>query len=103
MNTIDDIGYWLLSIAVLVAVAFTRPTQARCARGWWLATGVRASGDYACHELGTFHEKRTERGGWTDDSPAPSARIESRVYCTNGTQPIVVDGVEVSCQHGGWK
>ena len=103
MNTIDDIGYWLLSIAVLVVVAFARPERAACPHGFWLDEGVRASGEFECRELGTFHEKRSAHGGWTDDSPVPTGKIESRVYCTNGTRPIVVSGVEVACQRGGWK
>jgi hypothetical protein len=79
----------LVSALLLVLASILRPVHAHCPRHAALSTGVDTRGRFAC---------------WLDESDRDDAvPIESRVYCTGGTAPIVVDGVAVACQRGGWR
>lgn len=78
---------WLSAFLLLIA-ALARPGHAHCPHAWWLCLGVRSSGEYACC-LST--------GGDLDLKPE-NIDLRSRVYCTNGTRAITVDGVAVGCQ-----
>src|SRR5690348_4647766 len=93
----------VLSFALLALVALCRPPRARCPAGFDLRTGIRRDGRFACwpHPVGdpewdgTF--ERPERGR------QPGGVLESQIWCTNGTEPIVVDERTVGCQRGGYR
>jgi hypothetical protein len=93
----------LLSSIVLLVASMTRPDRASCPPGFALTEGVRADGRFTCHAIPSARWTRGPRGGWVDVSPDDNDKIESRVYCTGGTRPVVVRGVAVSCQRGGWR
>jgi hypothetical protein len=83
----------LMSIAVLVAGMFERPTVARCP-GKWSVEGVRRTGDFACHAplpRGCGEPKGPE-------VPCPRMpRIEGRLYCDGSSIPVVTDAFTVRC------
>jgi hypothetical protein len=76
---ICDVTALLASIFLLCWACATRPTHARCPPDWWI-NGVRPSGELGCR-------------------PADGRDIEihSRIYCTGGSVPIVVDDRTVGC------
>lgn len=90
--------YALVSLALLALAFAVRPQRAVCPAGHDLRTGIRRSGAFRCwpavvgpmDDDGTFG--RPERG------VQPDGVIESRVYCTGGSVPIVVDARTVGCQ-----
>ena len=103
MSTVENIAFFLLTLAVLAMVTIARPTHARCPDGWWLSEGVRETGEYSCVRRAAEQLERTPHGGWIDVSEQPPGKIESRVYCTGGMRAVTVDGVDVGCQPGGWR
>lgn len=88
----------ILSLLVFFVAGITRPTRARCPRGWWLPEGVRPSGVYECAPIRPARWVRTRRGGWIDASSDAASGFEGEIYCTGGAVPVVVDGVAVSCE-----
>lgn len=92
-----------VSMLLLVVTSATRPTMARCPSGFFLSEGVRTRplhGD----PVGSFACERPPIGGDTDvltgessARPQPGV-IRSRIYCTGGASPIVVDASTVGCQ-----
>lgn len=83
-----DVLLTLVSLALQLAAHVARPTHARCPVGWRL-DGVARDGTYACD--------RPARGGWQGDDEALLS-VRSLVYCTGGSEPINVNGVDVACQ-----
>ena len=76
---VGDVTATLLSIFLLCAAFVVHPTRARCPDAWWV-NGVRPSGDLACRP-----------------ADGRDVEIHSRVYCTGGSSPIVVDDRTVGC------
>jgi len=78
--------------------ACVRPRTARCPVGFDLRTGVRSDGRFACwpHPVGDPRYDGT--WGRPERSVQPPWVIESQLYCTGGTRPIVVDARTVGCQ-----
>jgi hypothetical protein len=91
---------------VLLCVAFaTRPARAQCPGSWGLDTGVRRNGSFECWSPPTPACKEAMPGRASDECythyPEP-VHVDSQIYCTGGTRPIVVDERTVGCQPGGW-
>jgi hypothetical protein len=71
---------------------------ASCPVGYDLRTGIRRSGHFECWPTpigdpdydGTW--QRPERSVQSDGV------LESRIFCTSGQQPIIVDARTVGCQ-----
>lgn len=90
----------LISALLLALSCVTRPHAARCPAGRDLRTGIRRDGAFECWSAvrgspewdGTW--ERPERGVQDDDA------VASRIYCTVGAVPIVVDNRTVGCQRG---
>lgn len=95
----DTIAAWLATVMMLIAIGLGgRPISARCPERWWLSTGVRRDGRFACTRMPIGGTSRTARGGWKDESIVPMGELDGDIYCTNGQEPIVVDDRTVSCQ-----
>lgn len=90
--------YWLASLGLLLIATLVQPTAASCPPGRDLRTGIRRDGRFECWSApvgdpdwdGTWN--RPERGVQADDA------ISSRIFCTGGSVPIVVDARRVGCQ-----
>lgn len=84
-------------VAVLVSfvLALALPSRAQCPVGWSLHEGVRRSGEFACY--GPLAERCGDAREYTDPCPKPEI-TRSRIYCTGGSRPIVVDFRTVGCQ-----
>lgn len=87
-----------LSLCALAAATVCRPQRARCPVGYDLRTGIRRSGSFQCwpQPVGP----RDWDGTWQrpERSVQPAGVVESRLYCTGGSRPIVVDAATVGCQ-----
>lgn len=85
--------FGIIELAVLaIVIALSRGT---CPPGWSV-NGVRPTGAYEC--LGPLHPPGC---GEPDETSPPCVRPAvkaGRIYCTNGTRPIVVDHRTVGCQ-----
>jgi hypothetical protein len=97
---LEDLGFTLVSLLVMITMAVCRPDRARCPSGTH-NEGVRPSGAFECVR---------DLVGGENDSPGgestaiePHGKIAGQLYCTNGSQPIVVDYQTVGCQIGGWR
>lgn len=76
---VGDVLAALASIFLLCWSCALRPTRARCPDAWWV-NGVRPSGVWGCRP-----------------ADGRDLEIQSRVYCTGGSIPIVVDDRTVGC------
>ena len=87
------------SMLLLLWACATHQQHFTCAPGWWLPEGVRRDGDFACRRVPVGPELRDGRGVLIDRSEQPDGIVESRVYCTGGSVPVIGDdGRTVSCQ-----
>jgi len=97
---IDDVLFALVTLVVLITVAVIRPERARAPRGWYVE-GVRPDG------ATTIRQAPPQGCGEPvppNNQPCPHApAFESRIYCTNGTLPVVVDDRTIGCQRGGYR
>ena len=101
MNIADPILI-VLNIIVLLCIAFARPKTATCPQGWWLPEGLRRTGEFVCRPQAIGGDDDVLTGRST--AIQPSGELHGRIYCTNGTEPIIRrDGVTVGCQRGGWQ
>ena len=66
----------------------TAPTKRACPRGWWMAEGVRRSGEFKC---------RPALLGPENDAPQPAGELRGFVVCPKGTEPRQ-NGLSVWCQ-----
>jgi hypothetical protein len=79
-------------IALVVAIAATPPI-ARCPDGYYV-NGVRPSGKSTCREI----PPTRDCGEPKFSPPCPEPRtFPIRIYCTGGSQPIVVDDATIGC------
>ena len=85
----DEIPFAILTALVLIVAAFARPVRVHAPRGFYVE-GVRPTGE------------TTLRAEPVDDNTPGRGAIGARIYCTNGTRPIVVDERTVGCQPGGF-
>jgi len=83
----------LLATIILLCVSMvTQPVRAHCpGRTWYLGEGVRRDGSFACY-------LSTDKREWPPQDARPDAVIRSRVHCTGGADPIVVNYRTVGCQ-----
>lgn len=86
---IADVLAVLVSIALLSIACAMRPIHGRCPASWWV-DGVRPSGEYRCAYSADDRD-------WPTIDAWP-VEIESRIYCTGGARPIVVNARSVGCQ-----
>jgi len=97
-----DIVFVFISVLVLGVTSITKPSTARCPKGWSLSTGIRRSGDFSCWPAPVGGNDDVLTGRQT--AIQPPGELRGKIYCTGGTEPIVgYDGVSVGCQRGGWK
>lgn len=87
-----------LSVCLLVFTFVAARDHGRCPNGFWLSTGVRVDGRYACTRLPVGDDYRDARGIVHDDSVVPPGEVDGMVRCTGGARPIVVDFRTVGCQ-----
>lgn len=102
---LDDLLFSVMSLLIIVVAIAARPTRAQCPRGFYLDAGIRTSGP----DVGAFSCRRPPIGGDDDVLTGRETAIEqpgvlrSRIYCTGGTMPVVVNHRTVGCQRGGWR
>lgn len=97
MNTLDDLLLGILvGTIVLFTSTFVRNDRFTCPGGFY-AEGVRPNGDSQCRQVppAGCGEPRPP-----NDRPCVGEGyvIPSKVYCTNGTSPILVNERTVGCQ-----
>ncbi len=83
-------------LIVLVVMTLMPPQTKRCELGFTLHEGVRRDGNYAC-----WGKLLPVGCGEPEDHPIPCKRPEitrSRIYCTGGSVPVIVNERTVSCQ-----
>lgn len=95
------VGY-LLTLWLLALACLARPHRARCPIGYDLRTGIRPSGEFTCWPNPSGPLEWDGTWGRPERSRQPDGVIESRIFCTGGTRPVVVGDREVGCQRGGW-
>ena len=85
----SDIIAIILSCLMIAGAALVRPTSARCPKGYYLATGVRENGAFAC---------------WTpippedENLPVPDRyAVRSRIYCPAGQRAFAPSTETVRC------
>lgn len=88
-----------LSGLVLLVCALRHPRGATCPHGWWLAKGVRRSGEYVCRPAPIGDDMRDSRGVLVDHSMQPDGELVGRVYCEPNAIPTIVDTRAVACTH----
>lgn len=79
-----------------------RPSRARCPEGYDLRMGIRRSGDFECWPSPPRGSLYDGAGGYEERSPQLGPILTGRIYCTGGSEAIVIDERTVGCQHGGW-
>lgn len=92
-----------VSLLFLVVSCLGHPTRARCPIGYDLRTGIRSDGRFECWPSPTGPSEWDGTWARPERSVQPDGVIESRIYCTGGARPIVVDARTVGCQRGGWR
>lgn len=93
-----DEALWILVALIILAIGFVkRPQHAQCPRGEFV-NGVRPSGNTWCVRAPSAREVdcRGARRCFATEAPVYTTPI--KIYCTNGTRPIVVDDRTVGCQ-----
>lgn len=81
----------LASVLLHIGVNITRPSVAECPKGWWLATGVRTTGEFECYLTDRDDE-------WPAIDASPLGVIGGRIYCRPGFAPLVIDHRRVACR-----
>lgn len=95
---IVDVACTIASLILWCAIFVLHPTRAKCPTGWH-ANGIRPSGVFQCMRRPIGDDHRNARGILIDDSVQPPGVLESQIYCTGGTVPILDDdGATVGCQ-----
>lgn len=87
----------LLTIAsslLLLLAQFTRPTTARTPEGWYV-NGIRPDGRYEVRMAPILREKKCSPSCVNPDEP--DLHYRSRIYCTGGSRPIVINHRRVGC------
>lgn len=96
----DELFSIVLTVVLLLFVAFARPERAHAPPGWHFE-GIRPSGETTLR-----HAPPPNCGEPVPpyDQPCPrdERAIGTRIFCTGGALPIVVDSQTVGCQRGGW-
>ena len=96
---IDVVIAFITTMALVVAFVLIRDAG-RCPDGYWLSTGVRPDGRYACTRVPVGDDHRAASGIVRDDSVVPPGETIGRLLCTGGASAIVVDFRTVGCQRG---
>lgn len=100
---VDELLAALVTAILLIAVTVRRPTSATCPRGYALLEGVRTQ-PLGAQPRGAFTCARPPIGGDDDALTGESTardqpgEIRSRIYCTGGAVPILVNHRTVGCQ-----
>ncbi len=92
--------------AVIVVVLFVlrlivgwpQPDTATCPAGYDLRTGVRRTGWFECWPAVVGDPDYDGTWGKPERGVQPPGILSSRVYCTGGSVPIVVNQHTVGCQ-----
>lgn len=92
----NDLLGLLLSVFMLAVSCSVRPVRAVCPPAWYLNAGIRPTGDFQCAP--SLVGGVLDPAGGVDTAVQPPGAIVSKIYCTNGQEPIVVDYRVVSCQ-----
>jgi hypothetical protein len=97
IRMIDDAFWIFVALIVLAIGALKRPTRAQCASNEFVE-GVRRDGSSWCVRSPTGPEIdcRGARRCYSNETPVYTTPI--KIYCTGGSQPIVVDHRTVGCQ-----
>lgn len=96
-----DAAIGVVLFVVNLALLVCMPPVAQCPPNWWLGEGVRRTGpdvgSFACYA--PLAKCCGEPAGIVCEKPCPDVEIRrSRIYCTGGAKPIVVDFRTVGCQ-----
>lgn len=96
--TAPDLLAAMFSILLLCCSFIVRPQHARCPEHHDLRMGIRRSGEFQC--WATPSGPVEYDGTWErrDRSKQSGAILTGRLWCTNGTSPIVVNERVVGCQ-----
>jgi len=94
---LDDLIAMFVSAWILVWTALYEPNRGGCPAGWH-HEGIRKTGRYECVRAPVGSMDFDGTWGKPDRSYVPPGRVESRIYCTGGAQPIVVNERTVGCQ-----
>jgi hypothetical protein len=97
-----EIASAIVAFVVTVMLASVLPPVAQCPRGWNLQEGVRRDGpdvgEFACYApLPPCCGEPAGKLECQRQCPAVD-RFHSRIYCTGGAKPIIVDERTVGCQ-----
>lgn len=84
----------LASEVLLLWAMATHPIRGHCPKAWYVE-GVQPAGDYACVKTPARNVCDTKAGCAGDEPRDP--RLRSRIYCTGGSVPVVVDDRTVGC------
>jgi hypothetical protein len=105
MTELTNVLLAVVSIVLLCVAFATHPQRAQCPAGWGLDTGVRRNGSFECWSPPAAQCRDAMPGRASDEChakyPEP-VHVDSQIWCTGGTRPIVVDEQTVGCQPGGW-
>lgn len=88
----------LVTCAALTYAWCVHPARARCPAGHDLRTGIRRDGHFECWPAVVGDPLYDGAAGYPERGRQSDAILTGRIYCTGGTQPIIVDYRTVGCQ-----
>lgn len=89
--------YAALTLVLQVLAMLVTPARATCPSGHYV-NGIRPSGAFSCLPTPVGDPEYDGTYGKPDRSVQPPGELESRIYCTGGTHPVVRDHRTVGCQ-----
>jgi hypothetical protein len=84
-----DLACAIASRVILLIAFVIRPTSARCPEHWH-HSGIRPSGDFECTREPVGSKDMDGTWQHPERSVVPPGALQGRIYCTGGTEPIVV-------------
>lgn len=89
MNAVVEFVCTIASVLLLCIAMCKQPRAARCPSGWFVH-GIRPSGYFECLRVPGGDPEYDGTWGRPDRSIDRLGFLRSRIYCTNGTHPVVV-------------
>lgn len=96
--TAPDLIAAIATLVLLCCSYVVKPKHARCPDKHDLRTGIRPSGSFECWPNPVGSPEYDGTYGHPDRSRQSTAVVRSKIWCTSGSSPIVVNERAVGCQ-----
>ncbi len=88
-----------VSLLIFFVAAVTRPSSGTCPPHHQVS-GINRAGVWTCRPLSTQPDPGSRV---VEDKTLDARELQSAIYCSGGSEPIVVDDRTVGCMRGGWR